>query len=232
MRIAGVQMNSMVDYPGCISAVLFTQGCNMDCFYCHNRTLLSPKATKLYDPDAILVDLEKRKFLIDAVVLSGGEPTLQPDLPSYIRRMKELGFKIKLDTNGTHPLLLYGLIQDGLLDYVAMDIKAPMEKYRYICGTHVPMKAILKSIDILLAGSVDYEFRTTFVPQLDQEDIQKIAEGIRGAKRYFLQQYKKPPGSKDFKDDRIASLPHPPADLLQMIQTIKILIPTGKTRGA
>ena len=232
IQIAGLQLQSLIDYPGCLSAVVFTQGCNMNCFYCHNRPLVQRSETFHLDAEAVLTQLEGRVGFLDSVVLSGGEPTLQPGLRDFILQLKKMGYRVKLDTNGTHPLLLSGLIQEELLDYVAMDIKAPPEKYRDICGASVSIKAIRRSIDLLLEGRVDYEFRTTFVPQLTQDDIRQIAQWIPGARRYFLQQYRRPKEGPAFRDIRNAALPHSSAELLRLMEIVKVLIPTGKTRGA
>lgn len=191
MKIAGLQNNSFVDYPGKIAAVVFTPGCNMNCFYCHNKILLTPEADKsLLNREEVLKFLHERRKFLDAVVISGGEPTLQDGLEEFMKDVKRMGYPVKLDTNGTNPSVLKKLINSKLLDYVAMDIKAPLEKYGYICGTRVEIDKIRESIDLLMQGDVDYEFRTTFVPQLGERDILSIAQMIKGARQYVLQQYK------------------------------------------
>ncbi|MGI6144841.1 MAG: anaerobic ribonucleoside-triphosphate reductase activating protein [Clostridia bacterium] len=195
MQIAGLIKNSVVDYPGKIAAVIFTSGCNLDCYYCHNRFLLSPKTWgDLLSEEEVLRFLEKRKKLLDGVVISGGEPTLQKDLKEFLRKVKNLDYEIKLDTNGTNPALLKDLIDNKLLDYVAMDFKAPFQKYSQICGSNASLvlEEIKESIKILLTGQVAYEFRTTFNPELKKEDILEMAEYIQGARLYVLQQYRKP----------------------------------------
>ncbi len=191
MIIAGLQKNSMVDFPGKISAVVFTQGCNMNCGYCHNRRLIGCSMNnEILDDDSILAFLEKRRGLLDGVVVSGGEPTLQKDLPCFIERVKKMGFKIKLDTNGTNPECLRKLIFYNLLDYVAMDIKAPLCNYRKVCCSPVDTDKLSDSIDILRSGFIEYEFRTTYTPELCDDDLMDISKTIKGAKRYVLQQYK------------------------------------------
>lgn len=191
MNIAGVQKNSMVDYPGKLAAVVFTQGCNMNCGYCHNRCLIGNRATEsLIDEEDVLAFLNKRRGLLDAVVVSGGEPTLQRDLGCFIQRVKAMGYSVKLDTNGTNPQLLEKLLQDKLLDYVAMDVKAPFCKYKQVCCSPVNTGNLERSIDILQSSDIDYEFRTTYTPELDQHDLLDIARSIKGAKRYVLQQYR------------------------------------------
>ena len=189
MRISGLQKNSMVDYPEKLAAVVFTQGCNMNCGYCHNRCLIGYEKNGGISEEDVFAFLERRQGLLDAVVISGGEPTLQRDLPRFIRRARKMGFLVKLDTNGTNPALEY-LIGERLLDYVAMDVKAPFCKYRQVCCSPVNTEKLERSIGILQGGGVEYEFRTTFTPELDQEDLLNIAESIRGAKRYVVQQYR------------------------------------------
>ena len=181
MRISGLQKNSMVDYPEKLAAVVFTQGCNMNCGYCHNRCLIGYEKNGGISEEDVFAFLERRQGLLDAVVISGGEPTLQRDLPRFIRRALKMGFLVKLDTIGTNPELLEYLIGERLLDYVAMDVKAPFCKYRQVCCSPVNTEKLERSIGILQGGGVEYEFRTTFTPELDQEDLLNIAESIRGA---------------------------------------------------
>lgn len=191
MKIAGLQKNSMVDYPGKISAVVFTQGCNMNCGYCHNRRLIGHTGEQgVYNEDSILAFLEKRRGLLDGVVVSGGEPTLQKDLPCFLERVKKMGFRTKLDTNGTDPVCLKNLLSAGLLDYVAMDVKAPMCKYGKVCCSAVNTEKLMESIDLIKDSSVEYEFRTTYTPELDGNDLIDISRTIRGARKYVLQQYR------------------------------------------
>ena len=195
MQIAGLIKNSVVDYPGKIAAVVFTPGCNLDCYYCHNRFLLSEETRgDLLPAEEVLRFLDKRKKLLDGFVISGGEPTLQEDLQEFIQKVKSLGYKIKLDTNGTNPERLKDLLDSKLLDYVAMDFKAPFLKHGQICGIDAPpvLEKIKESIKLLLTGPIEYEFRTTFVPELKQEDILEMAEYIQGARLYVLQQYRMP----------------------------------------
>lgn len=181
----------MIDYPGNISAVVFTQGCNMNCGYCHNRCLIgatSKNETILQDD--IIAFLKTRRGLLDGVVISGGEPTLQKDIPQFLDIIKGMGFKTKLDTNGTNPECLKILLENKLLDYVAMDIKAPLCKYRKVCCSPVDTRKISESISILKEDQVEYEFRTTYTPELCDEDLMDISETIKGAHKYVLQQYR------------------------------------------
>jgi len=187
MKIGGYVKNSFVDYPGKISFVVFTNGCNLRCWYCHNSHLFQNR--DFVDEDFIFNFLKTHKTFIDAVVISGGEPTLQADLKEFILKVKKLGFLIKLDTNGTNFDVLKALIEDKLIDYVAMDIKAPLEKYDKIVKVHFDKDSIKKSIEFLKQNKVSYEFRTTFSPDLNLDDIEKICEQIKGAETFSLQKY-------------------------------------------
>ncbi len=189
MVIGGFQKLSLIDYPGKMCAVIYTRGCNYRCPYCHNPELVWPER---YIPeishDSVMAFLQKRQGLLDAVTISGGEPTLHKDLPEIIREIKDMGFLVKLDTNGCNPAILNALLQKKLLDYVAIDIKAPFEKYSMLSGIEVDIDAIKESIQILLRGEVDYEFRTTVDrSMLDEDDLLKITALIKGAKKYYLQ---------------------------------------------
>lgn len=191
MKIGGFQKNSMIDFPGFISSVIFTLGCNFVCPYCHNPDLAAgrlPKGTLSIDGEEIFSFLRKRKGLIDGVVITGGEPTLQPDLEQIIKRIKKLGFKVKLDTNGSSPGTIENLLQKGLLDFVAMDIKSSLDGYTLAAGKDFDTKKIQKSISIIMEKAPAYEFRTTCIkPLLDKERICKIGGMISGADRYILQ---------------------------------------------
>lgn len=189
MNLAGLTPCSFVDYPDRLAAVAFTSGCNMKCFYCHNAQLTAPAAPRV-ETSALFDLLERRRGMLDALVITGGEPTLQDDLPDFCRRVKEMGYLVKLDTNGTNPDVLGQLIARRWVDYVAMDVKAPQQRYRRIARTDVSTDAVDESILQLLTGRVDYEFRTTFAPPLRSSDICRIASWIAGARRYVLQQYK------------------------------------------
>ncbi len=190
MEIAGFVKNSFVDYPGNIAATVFTCGCNMNCWYCHNRALISAQKGE-YDEHKIIEFLKERKGFLDAVVISGGEPTLQPDLAEFITKVKDLGYLVKLDTNGTNPEVLESLIKKGLIDYIAMDIKAPFKKYKNI--TMVPdIEKIKQSVNIIKNSQVAYEFRTTFAPTLSIDDIKQILVELDDIECYSLQEYKRP----------------------------------------
>jgi len=189
MLIAGFRKTSFVDYPGQPCAVVFTPYCNMNCSYCHNAEILRGDVP-LVDEDEVMAYLEKRAGLIKALVISGGEPTLQQNLVPFIERVRSLGYRVKLDTNGTKPQVLKELLFRGLLDYVAMDIKAPAERYDAVTRVKTDMDAVRMSIALLRNSGVSHEFRTTFAPELTKEDVLAAAELIRGTDRYYLQQYR------------------------------------------
>lgn len=193
MRVAGLQKCSFVDYPGKLAAVLFTPGCNMDCSYCHNRPLLGGADTPgEIDVKDVLAFLARRRGMLDAVVITGGEPTLQRGLGDLCHSIRDLGYSIKLDTNGTNPGMVRDLMRDGLVDYLAMDLKAPLPRYEEICRRGVDRKAIASAADLLMGSGLAYEFRTTFAPPLERADIIEIARWVSGADRYVLQQYRRP----------------------------------------
>lgn len=189
MNIAGFVKTSFVDYPGKIASVVFTQGCNLRCTYCHNFNLLEIKDTPAcISPEEIFGFLVKRKGMIDAVVVSGGEPTLQKDLPGFIEKLKELGLLVKLDTNGTKPDIIKALINAGLLDYIAMDLKAPLHKHEQVTGTSCSeLASIFRSAEIIKSCGHAHEFRTTLCPELEAEDIVRIIWDFEIAANYVVQ---------------------------------------------
>lgn len=189
-KLAGLQKTTFIDYPEKIACIVFTQGCNFRCGYCHNPELFENKEPVLSVP-AFFEFLNKRKGKLDGVVITGGEPTLHgKDLIEFIKEVKSFGFLVKLDTNGTHPDVLQELLNENLLDYIAMDVKAPLAKYKTITQTDIDTKIIKKSIDMIMNSGVDYEFRTTIVKsQLSVEDLRQIGELIQGAKRYYMQKF-------------------------------------------
>lgn len=188
IKIAGFQKNSFIDYPGKIASVIFLGGCNFKCHYCHNAKILSHKSNTL-DFDKVLSELKKQIGFVDSVVITGGEPTLHPHIARIILDIKELGFLVKLDTNGTNYETLQYLVERGLVDYVAMDIKAPLRRYKDIVGVAVDASEIQDSIDFLKSDKVDYMFRTTLSPLLTEDDIKQIGNIIDGAKCFQLQQF-------------------------------------------
>ncbi len=197
MRIAAIHKCSLVDYPGRLAAVVFTPGCNLRCGYCHNRSLIDQAATQEFiEPAEVLDLLMRRRGLLDGLVITGGEPTLQDGLAEFCEQVHAAGLLVKLDTNGTRPSVLEELIGAHLVDFVAMDVKGPIALYDEVCGCTVDTEAIARSIRLLLLEQVEYEFRTTFAPPLSTADVLAIAVQVRGARRYVLQQYRQmSPGS-------------------------------------
>lgn len=166
MKIGGLVRFSLSDFPGHVAAVVFTQGCNLRCPFCHNGGLLPRDAADLTPEDEVWAFLDARRARLGGVVVSGGEPTLQPDLPAFLRRVKALGLAVKLDTNGTRPDVLARILDEGLVDYVAMDMKAPLDRYADLAGVPVDVAKIRRSIDLIARSGVAHQFRTTVVPAL------------------------------------------------------------------
>lgn len=191
MTIGGLQKFSLIDYPGKTCAIIFTQGCNFRCKYCHNPELvLSDQFTQPIPINKIMQFLTSRKGQLDAVTITGGEPTLHSDLIDFIKQIKQLGFLIKLDSNGTNSKILQQLIEQKLVDYLAMDIKAPLEKYKDIVDTNVEIKEIKASINLIINSNINHEFRTTIVKSLTSlDDLLKIGQSIQGAQNYYLQRF-------------------------------------------
>jgi pyruvate formate lyase activating enzyme len=226
MKIYGIQKLSLVDFPGKTAAVLFTGGCNFRCPFCHNFGLVQNPNDPLDDGE-VFDYLKKRQGLLDAVVITGGEPLIHSDIATLIVRVKELGYPVKLDTNGTFPARLLELITQGLVDYVAMDIKNSREKYYLTAGCDVDLDAVNKSVMILKSGGVDYEFRTTVVDQLhENDDFERIGEWIKGDESYYLQRFKDsenvPYGNLSAPDD---------AKMLEYLHTVQKFVPKAALRG-
>ncbi len=191
MLIGGLIKFSLIDFSGRIAAVIFTQGCNFRCPFCHNTNLVLPDYfEEAIQEEEILSFLKSRQGKLEAVVITGGEPAIQPDLISFLKKIKEMDYAIKLDTNGTKPEILQEIIDQKLCDYIAMDVKAPFEKYKLLAGCDVNVGHIKKSIEAIIFSGIDHEFRTTFVkPLLTKEDLDVIRTQIKGAKRYNVQQF-------------------------------------------
>ncbi|MBN2517087.1 MAG: anaerobic ribonucleoside-triphosphate reductase activating protein [Deltaproteobacteria bacterium] len=191
MDIGGLQKFSLIDYPGKICAIIFTQGCNFKCPYCHNPELSNPDLYGTIIPEEeIFSFLEKRKGKLDAITITGGEPTLQSDLIDFIKRIKEMSYLVKLDTNGSHPDVLVALIKNNLIDYIAMDVKAPWNKYQKITRSAIKPDIVKKSIDLISKSTIPYEFRTTVVKsQLSMDDLVTIGKNLKNTKLYVLQKF-------------------------------------------
>lgn len=191
MKIGGLQKVSLIDYPGKICAIVFTQGCNFRCPYCHNPELVDPNLFwECESEDALMSFLEKRKGKLDAVSITGGEPTIQQDLIAFMKRLKDIGYFVKIDTNGSNPEVINSIIDENLVDYIAMDIKAPFKKYEELTQSQVDKNKIRKSIALIMASGIPYEFRTTVLKsKLSKRDILEIGKIIENASSYVLQTF-------------------------------------------
>ena len=190
MKIVGFQKVTLLDFPGLVACTVFVGGCNFRCPFCHNADVVEESTGGEFSEEEILSYLTKRKGVLDGVCITGGEPLLCPGILGFMRRIKDLGFKIKLDTNGSIPSRLKEAALMGLCDYVAMDIKNALEKYPLTAGVKTDNEKIKESVAFLLSGAVPYEFRTTVVKELHtKDDILKISEEISGAAKWYLQQF-------------------------------------------
>jgi len=194
MEIGGLQKLTLIDYPDKLACTVFLIGCNFRCGFCYSGELVLPEKIKnqpKISEKEFFDFLKERKGLLEGVVICGGEPTIHKELPNFVKKIKKLRFVVKLDTNGSNPEMLEKLISENLLDYVAMDTKAPKEKYEKVVGVKIDIEKIQKSIDILKQDKVDYEFRSTIVPQVHtKEDVIEMAKWVKGAKKYYLQNFR------------------------------------------
>ncbi len=188
MILGGFQKFSLLDYPGKISSIIFTQGCNFNCVYCHNKDLIRPKEhNNIITPEQVLDFLKERKKKIDAVVITGGEPTLQPDLIDFMKKIKKMGFLLKLDTNGYRPDVVRKAVNTKVVDYIAMDVKAPLEKYWLVTNVSVHTDRLQESINIIKNSGIRHEFRTTVLKSLLGESDLKEIRKLIGGSELFLQ---------------------------------------------
>ena len=224
MLIAGLVKTSLVDYPGNIACVLFTPGCNYNCFYCHNRSLIDSAHTPL-NRHTVHEFLAKRAGQLDGVVITGGEPTLQPDLPAFIDYVKSFGYKIKLDSNGSAPQVIRQLLDAGACDYYAVDFKAPPLRYREICGPAASPAAVLKTIQFLLQYNASFEVRTTVVPQFSEADLLTMAQTLLPVPCYRLNRYRKPEIFLLEDAEKVQAPPHSADQLLAMAEAMRIYQP-------
>ena len=228
MKICGLQKTTLLDYPGHVAATVFTGGCNFRCPFCHNSDLLGNDAEEAFTEEYVLNFLKKRRGILEGVAITGGEPTLQPDLRDFILRVRELGYKIKLDTNGTRPDVLRDLCDSGFIDYVAMDIKTCKERYSDVAGIpSLHMEGILESVEYLKNGKIPFEFRTTVVKELHSaEDFERIGQWISGCPHYYLQNF------VDSDNVLIAGFSaYSKEELLDFIEILKPYIPNAELRG-
>ena len=218
---AGLQKLTLLDFPGKVACTLFTKGCNFRCPFCHNAALVTrAEEQQTYSNEEILSFLKKRLGVLEGVAITGGEPTLMSGLYDFIKQVKEIGYAVKLDTNGTRPDVLKRLVNDGLVDYVAMDIKNSPEKYAYTCGLpeSYDLSKIIESKNFLMEGHVDFEFRTTVAsPFHTADDFKAIAKWLEGSEKYFLQQFK---DSGDIIGQGISSF-----NVSEMEEFLNILLP-------
>ena len=192
MKFGGLQKLTLLDYPDKVAATLFTVGCNFRCPFCHNLSWVEGNIEKLelLSQEEILQFLKKRSAVLEGVCVTGGEPLIQPDIEDFLRKVRQLGYKIKLDTNGAFPERLAAIIEQGLVDYIAMDVKNSKEKYAKTVGCNVDMQAVERSVELLKSGVVDYEFRTTVTATFHTEQsVKEMAQWLSGAKRLYLQQF-------------------------------------------
>lgn len=228
MKIEALQKLTLLDYPQKMAATVFTYGCNLRCPFCHNALLVTEESEGGISADEVLRFLFKRKGMLEGVCVTGGEPLLQPDIEDFLREIKNMGFSLKLDTNGTFPKKLKDLVGKGLVDYVAMDIKNCREKYALTSGKlAMNLSAIDESINFLLSGEIDAEFRTTVVKNFHTlEDILKITDWISGCDRYFLQQFV---DSGNLIDQSLTG--YSDNELTEIYKQVKRKLPVTKLRG-
>ncbi len=215
MKFSGLQKTSLVDYPDRVASVLFTPGCNLRCPYCHNYKIAIDPQPPFLQEGAALQILESRKKYVDSVVITGGEPCMHKELPKFMAKLKERGFSVKLDTNGCFPDVLQECL--AYVDYVAMDVKTSLGKYKMLCTKETD--AIMRSIELLKAGKVPYEFRITVVPEIvTAQDIIGVGEMVKGAKKVALQQFV----PEDTLDKRFRSVkPYAPEKVQEFAETLK-----------
>ncbi|MFH1586325.1 MAG: anaerobic ribonucleoside-triphosphate reductase activating protein [Candidatus Diapherotrites archaeon] len=221
MDVKGTQWTSLIDFPDHVATVIFLPGCNFQCGFCYNVELVkSPETLPSMDETLLFTELERRKKLIEGVSITGGEPTLQTDLPEFISKIRELGLLIKLDTNGTNPKMLQKLIEKKQLDFIAMDIKSSRERYEEAAGCKVDLSAIEKSIELIKNSGIDYEFRSTVHPKIySKEDALRIGEWLKGARKYVLQQFKPMKGTINPEFEKVKA--YSKSELEEMAESLK-----------
>ena len=229
MIIKGLQKTTLLDFPTKVACTVFTPGCNFRCPFCHNASLvIEPDCSQTVDTDAFFSYLKKRKGILDGVCITGGEPLLQKDIDLFIKDIRDLGFAVKLDTNGSFPEKLKYLIDERLVDYVAMDIKSSISKYPTVCGSERFTDDVVKSVELLMRSDIEFEFRTTVVRELHEpSDFEDIGKWISGAPRYFLQQFKDS-GDLIEKDSFSA---YSKEEMEKILEIVKKHIPNASLRG-
>jgi pyruvate formate lyase activating enzyme len=233
LRVAGLQRSSTLDFPGCLSAVLFFAGCNYDCYYCHNRRIL--KDPSLMSMESVFSFLHKRRGLLDGVLLTGGEATLQGGIYSFALGLKELGYTVKLDTNGSRPKTLRAMLNGGAVDFVALDYKAPLYMYDTVCGAGAMNGAGLReTFDLLRDSGVAYEVRVTMIPHITAKKLAEMAESLPRLSRFVLQLYRPvaPDGTLRLVDANAqnAGVPYTPGELHEMAMAVRYAQPNVSVR--
>lgn len=228
MTVSGMVKSSLIDFPGLISCVLFVPGCNYDCFYCHNRALIDGPY-EVQNPAYVTEFLEKRAGVLDGVVISGGEPTLQPDLIQFAQMIKGLGYKLKLDTNGSRPEVVKELLAERLFDYYAVDYKAPGLDYPQVCGAGAQAKKVLETVKLLLDNNASFEVRTTVYPQLGEGELITMAKELPSVPRYVLNRYRRPDKHKDCDAFRIDETPYSQIQIEALAKALKKYQPNVRT---
>ena len=229
MIIHGLQKMTLLDFPGKVACTVFLGGCDLRCPFCHNAELIDGTAPVVMDDTELLAFLKKRRGLLDGVAITGGEPLLRGDeLVTLAEKIRELGYPLKLDTNGTHPERLRRLMDRGLISYAAMDIKNDPDRYAETCGLKsMDLGPVRESVSLLMCGNTEYEFRTTTVAELhDEESFRKIGEWIRGAKRYFLQKFT----DRDTVPFEGFHAP-PDVQMQQYLDLVRAYVPEAEIRG-
>ena len=229
MKISGLQKLTLLDYPGHLACTVFTAGCNFRCPFCQNASLVLPsKEISQYREEEILNFLSSRKHILEGLCISGGEPTMQPDLTDFIRKVKSMGYSVKLDTNGTHPKLLRELIEDQLIDMVAMDIKNSKESYPKTSGIEIlNINSIEESVDLLKEGRIRYEFRTTIVRELHtKKDMEDIGKWLYGSSPYYLQAFV---DSGDLIGNNLTG--YSKQELIELLEIVSPYLPNASLRG-
>ena len=228
MKIQGLQKMTLLDFPGRVACTVFLGGCDFRCPFCHNGELLDGSAPAVIDDQELLRFLKGRQGLLDGVAITGGEPLLRKDLPELLRAIRELGFAVKVDTNGNHPDALEGLLREGRVDSIARDIKNSPERYALTAGlSHMDLTPIRRSVQLLMEGSLPYEFRTTVVDELHRaEDFESMGQWIQGARAYFLQPF------ADRDSVPFAGLHAPTRENLEKYASIaRVYVPYTQIRG-
>jgi len=219
MNIGGFQKTSLLDFPDTLSAIVWTNDCNFRCPFCYNKNLVLDQTESIPEKE-VFKFLEKRKGMLEGLVISGGEPFLQEELGDFIKKAKDLGYLIKVDTNGSLPDKIKQLVDKNLIDYISMDVKAPKNKYNQISGVDVKISKIEKSIDLIRNNVLEYEFRTTFVPQiLKKEDIIEIGKWLEGSEKYYLQQFRNNPPLISTEYNNVA--PYSKEYIIETLESIK-----------